>query len=275
MKILVPTDFSDHANRALLFAVNLSNQLEAQLHVVSTFEVMRPTGSFKSLEGAISNSREEEMQALLASTIPMITTDILPVSQVLSGKVVDSLLGYVKSHEIDLVIIGTQGINSASNILFGSTAKKIFQRSMAPVLAIPMDAKYSCFRRNFALAIDQEEVHAEKGLRLLASIATQLARKVDVVHLKTAKSELEIDFDPFVAYYLDAVMGEFVIKNQNNIERGLMSLVEERRYGLIAMIRRPHSWIERLFISSNTASYMMNTHVPLMMIPDSTDGENS
>ena len=53
MKILCPTDFSNHSKVAINYAVNLVNLLDAELHIVSAYYVPRKSGSFVSLRDIV------------------------------------------------------------------------------------------------------------------------------------------------------------------------------------------------------------------------------
>lgn len=50
MKILCPTDFSDHASIALEYAMNLANTLGAEMHILAAFQVNKSSTSLISIE---------------------------------------------------------------------------------------------------------------------------------------------------------------------------------------------------------------------------------
>jgi len=49
-KILVPTDFSPTAENALTYAAHLGKILEADIHLLHTYELPRKTGMILSIE---------------------------------------------------------------------------------------------------------------------------------------------------------------------------------------------------------------------------------
>jgi nucleotide-binding universal stress UspA family protein len=64
-------------------------------------------------------------------------------TEVLVGKVADSLVDYVDANEIDLVLIATHGRSGISRWVRGSIADRVLRASRAPVLMVRADGKIS------------------------------------------------------------------------------------------------------------------------------------
>ena len=58
------------------------------------------------------------------------------VSEVIIGKVTESLIDYASNNDVDLIIIATHGRGGISRWVRGSVADRILQTSSAPVLMI-------------------------------------------------------------------------------------------------------------------------------------------
>jgi len=121
MKILCPTDFSAHSKVALEYAMNLANTIDAEVHVLSVFQVNKSASSMISLDDVIRQNHEEDMLKLVSGLGQLVKKDRLPMSKIMKGNTVSCITRYVKHYDIDLVIMGTQGGNSMRTILFGST----------------------------------------------------------------------------------------------------------------------------------------------------------
>ena len=64
-------------------------------------------------------------------------------TDVLVGKVADSLVDYVDTNEIDLVLIATHGRSGISRWVRGSVADRVLRSSCAPVLMVRASGKMS------------------------------------------------------------------------------------------------------------------------------------
>ena len=138
--ILVPTDFSEPASAALDYAKALAAEFGSQLHlfhVVATPQI--PWGaegtslSWSTLLSDLEAGAREQLGALvrdddaLASRVTAASTIGVPV---------ESILEYVASHDIDLIVMGTHGRGMVGHVLLGSVAERIVRRSPVPVLTL-------------------------------------------------------------------------------------------------------------------------------------------
>lgn len=57
-------------------------------------------------------------------------------SEVLGGKVADSLIDYTDSNDIDLIIISSRGLTGITRWVMGSVADKVFRSAKVPVLMV-------------------------------------------------------------------------------------------------------------------------------------------
>jgi universal stress protein A len=140
-KILVPTDFSQPADAALIYAKELAEKFGAGLqllHVVAlpTYYPMGPEAAafpiaelMTETEAAARNTLEELARGtgLPVDRIRVRTTVGTPVSEILDT---------IADHDIDLVVMGTHGRGMVEHVLLGSVAERVVRRSPVPVLTV-------------------------------------------------------------------------------------------------------------------------------------------
>jgi nucleotide-binding universal stress UspA family protein len=139
--ILVPIDFGPASRAALDHALFLAARFKGRvhlLHVVSPylFEAWdtgmgaMPAGD---LLERIERHARQRLQRLVPKRGPLagkVTTGTTV------GVVVDSILDAVAARRIDLVVMGTHGRGVVGQVLLGSVAQRLLQRSPVPVLAV-------------------------------------------------------------------------------------------------------------------------------------------
>lgn len=128
-KIVLCTDFSDHAHRASEYALSMATEYGAELtllHVLETF----PSST------EIENVTREALQQL-DETVP---SDQRRGSNVRSlvriGKPYQQIIQLAVETEADLVIVGVRGRGALDTALFGSTTYRVIQLGPCPVLAV-------------------------------------------------------------------------------------------------------------------------------------------
>ena len=136
--ILVPHDFSDTAQHALAYAIELASKLGARITIVHAYEVPSygypdglaintdVAGSIRgaaaaALEGVAAGARRPglEVQTLLREGTPW-----------------REIIGASTDAHVDLIVVGTHGRHGLARALLGRVAEKIVRTSPCPVLTV-------------------------------------------------------------------------------------------------------------------------------------------
>lgn len=136
--ILVPTDASKSAKRALLMALEMAKKWGSQivlLHVVFTPEAMGYT-----LSSGISVLQEEisiyGREALLL-TLAEIDIGNVPIEKKhLPGHPAATILQEIESRYIDLVVMGNRGYGPIAGTLLGSVSQRVLSKAPCPVMIV-------------------------------------------------------------------------------------------------------------------------------------------
>lgn len=137
-KILVPTDASEAARRALKTALELAKGFNSQillLHVVYTPEALG-----YSLSSGISVPQEEIRicgREVLAATLDGIDIGTVNlVEKQKPGHPAAAILEEVHSGQFDLIVMGSRGYGPITGSLMGSVSQRILSKAECPVLMV-------------------------------------------------------------------------------------------------------------------------------------------
>lgn len=136
--ILVPTDASESAQRALMMALELAKEFGSQivlLHVVYTPEAMGYT-----LSSGVSVPQEEiSIFGRAALTAALVGIDIGAVSIVkkqVPGYPSVVILEEIESGQMDLVVMGNRGYGAIAGSLLGSVSQRVLSKAKCPVMIV-------------------------------------------------------------------------------------------------------------------------------------------
>lgn len=137
--ILVATDFSEHADYALEYAVNLGEQFGATLHLVHAITL--PIAGGPELAVAFGPSMVESMtkyaQAAIDTRVERYRGRItLAPSRIEVGDARDVIDRAAEQIGADLIVIGTHGRRGMKRLLLGSVAEAIVRTAPCPVLTL-------------------------------------------------------------------------------------------------------------------------------------------
>lgn len=143
-KILVPTDFSDCAQQALVTATSLAEKLDAEveiLHVlwlpppyVGTEVMAMPVAGGKDMQAMIKQRAEEQLDKLVDTVgkpwESRLTKRLSP------GDPASEVVRVAEEGGHDLIIMGTHGRKGLTRLLLGSVAEKVVRNAECPVMTI-------------------------------------------------------------------------------------------------------------------------------------------
>jgi nucleotide-binding universal stress UspA family protein len=140
-RILVPTDFSKHSQRALTYAAALAEKFGAEiflLHVVQDFAVFLPdtvTASPPPLPPP--DQVNSAVREALERTVREGNLKHLRVhTEAREGTPYHEIVTYAGENDIDLIIMGTHGRTGLAHLLLGSVTERVVRRSPCPVLTV-------------------------------------------------------------------------------------------------------------------------------------------
>jgi len=146
-KILVPTDFSDHSERAAAYAVELAKRYEAdEIHCIHVSDIpadLLATSAYYMTgpsEQFVEQVREEGRKSLEAFARKNFKDR--PVQTVfLEGRPFVEIIRYARENQIDLIVISTHGRSGIKHALFGSVAEQVVRKAPCPVLVVKRDER--------------------------------------------------------------------------------------------------------------------------------------
>jgi nucleotide-binding universal stress UspA family protein len=147
-RILFPTDLSDAAAEAQLYACAMAEQFGAELHVLSVIQDVSLVSPDPNMPWVIPANNLQEIQESLEQALaeipdPAWAAGKSVVRVLRTGVPVAEIVDYAKEQAIDLIVLGTHGRTGLARALLGSVAEKVIRKAPCPVLAVhPKDHQF-------------------------------------------------------------------------------------------------------------------------------------
>jgi nucleotide-binding universal stress UspA family protein len=143
-RILIATDGSDQAMAAVRFVATSGLFASAEVRVVHAMD-LRPTWwlgftaesvsiATAAYDLALISARERAASALSTACATLEAAGFTPTTTIREGDPAAAILDAAASWHADLVVVGTRGLGLLKEMLLGSTARAVLQRSTASVL---------------------------------------------------------------------------------------------------------------------------------------------
>jgi nucleotide-binding universal stress UspA family protein len=135
--ILLPTDFTSASTNALAYARAFARQFEARIFVTHAVTPTPPV--FVPME-PIPLDLDEEWRDAQKQLQEFLNDDLLLGTKyegiLERGELWNVLDDVVRRHDIDLIVLGSQGKHGLKKLVLGSGAEQIFRQASCPVLTV-------------------------------------------------------------------------------------------------------------------------------------------
>ena len=274
-KIVVPTDFSAYANKALAYAVELARKLKARVALVHACDLLDEEFSgHKALIQDYNRERITELKGKLSDIkestqkVEGFTVD----TQLYEGPIVTSILQAAGDYGADAIVMGTMGQSGLRRRLLGSKTVGVINKSTIPVITVPHDYALRELRNIF---IAVEDVKDPEILQPVYDLAEGFGALVNAVVFTEQDAEaLEV-----MTHTRSAQMIEQKLKRAfpncrsdamqisgDNLVDALVRLTAEKDIDLLAMITHRRGPLEGLFNSSLTQKLSYRSPVPVLAL---------
>ena len=136
-QILVATDFSESADRALDLAVEMAKKFDADLTLVHSWEVPYSYGDVGLVTMDFTTPMQEAARKQLAATLVGLKQRFSNAkAELRTGSPWQEVLNAATEAHADLIVLGTHGRRGISRALLGSVAEKVVRMAEVPVLTV-------------------------------------------------------------------------------------------------------------------------------------------
>jgi len=247
-KILFPTDFSETANNAFLYAVQLAKKMNADIKVISV------QSNLKNYLNTTEEDFENHINQLKETAIHNNLINVNIESDILIGDLLLTILDIIEKENIEFVVMGTNGENSFGKKIFGSNTVNVINNSPIPVFAIPNHIQFK-EESNLAYAtlFDEEE---NSALQEMTQIADLFAKKLNIVHVenKLMTNEMVEIRSNWQLQYPNLTI---TMEKSEDVETGLLNFTTQKEINILGVYHRDSSFFDRLF-SENHSSNLIN-----------------
>ena len=143
--ILVATDFSDTAKKAMDTAVDMARHFEAQLVILHAYNVEIPiaspmmTGGYILPDGFFEEIGKQARLQVEAAAKEITDKGVAAVGVAIDEPAALAIVDEAKRRNADMIVMGTRGLTGLKHMALGSIADKVVRTAPCPVLTVGHD----------------------------------------------------------------------------------------------------------------------------------------
>ncbi len=139
--ILIPTDFSDCAQEAERYGIELARTFGASLHYLYAVEPIDTFATINGVEQSIYFDVLKDLRASAEERLSQIAAQLgnegmQVTTAVREGRASEVIVEYAQQNGIELICISTHGRRGFSHLILGSTTERVVRRAPCPVFVV-------------------------------------------------------------------------------------------------------------------------------------------
>jgi nucleotide-binding universal stress UspA family protein len=275
-KILATTDFSVNSWKAIVYALELGQKMNAEVVILNAYTLPYSNQTVLiSMKEILKESAEQGLKDVLAK----VHNDLKPTGVEISTKAVhgDLLVTIdlmVESEGVDLVVMGTKGATGLKAALLGSNAANVIRNVGCPVIAVPESYNLSPIRHITICADFTSGLENNVEFGMLSEIASVFKSKIQLIHIIDPFEDNQSQRIPqgtnFQQFFPDNEIAASVNYNED-VEEGIREFISDNPTDMLVMIRKNYNFLESLFHRSLTRQLAMHTSIPLFVAHEKQD----
>lgn len=254
-KILIPTDFSDHAEYALKVAAQIAKKNNGEIILLHMLELPHEgsdaIGAGHDIPEIMffKNAAIKRLEDLMDEEY----LDGLKVSEIVQFELAfDGILNISKKNDVDLIVMGSHGASGFKEMFIGSNAEKVVRNSEIPVLIIKKEEEN--FEVNDFVFASNFSEEIKKPFEKVVEFANKFEA---TIHLVTINTPNNFKSTAVAQGNMDAFLSNFNISkvqthiyNETNVEKGILNFSDSINADLIGMCTHGRKGLSHFFNGS-------------------------
>lgn len=273
--ILVPTDFSETAKNAAVYAISFAKQVRAdKIILYNAFQTPVVTDPNMALVDVIDidelkKNSEDHLERFKTILLPFCAETQITIETLSEyGMVSVDITEICDNNKIDVIVMGVTGAGKLTETLIGSFAIDVARHSHVPVIIVPPGAYYSEIKE-IMLACDFSKVLESTPIGPIRQILDETGAKFFVVNIDHKNKHFTPD-TPFESLMLDTMLHqynpEYIFLDNIDFVEAINKAALEKEVDLIITIPKKMGWFDSLFHKSHTKQLAYHSHVPVMVV---------
>ncbi|KJD33307.1 universal stress protein [Tamlana nanhaiensis] len=275
--ILIPTDFSENAWNAIVYAINLYGKEACNffiLHVSAENEYEVYNNVPLTQQSSATKVASKPSQLLLQNTIKRIQENFgknllhrfVTISD--SDSLIKAIRQQVLLNKIDVIVMGTKGVSGCTERTVGTNAGNVITKVNCTTLVVPENAKFVTPKK-IAFPTDFSIFYNVNTLQPLADIIKKNHAEIEFLHI--SKRDLVLNENQRINIeYLEDYFSEnshsFHFLTHTKIEHAIQDFVNDKGVTLITMLGKNLNYFQHILFHPLAKEISYYKDVPFLVL---------
>lgn len=270
--ILLLTDFSKASQNAIRYAIQLFQGKQCDFHLLhisdlSTYLVDDLVVPIKSVNKVVeAKSSEQKLEKMIEQLQSEFNTQNFKFYTIVKyDYLITTVNKIIESEKIDLIVMGSNGVTGAQEVLFGSNTINVIRKVKCTTLVIPEGYEFKN-PNEVLIPLSQNDSIADNAFIDAKIFMKDFAKKLHLlrVSLKKDVSYLKKDKD-YINHLLTDIDCVYKQVADVPLHHLINTYVQLNQIDLLALLAHKETIFERLFYGSETKKLSNKNLLPLLI----------
>ncbi|MDX1461560.1 MAG: universal stress protein [Marinirhabdus sp.] len=257
--ILVPIGSSENAVSNLQYAIDLAQEVDAYVYVISVFQELSKVGGLTKVNTIIKEDTESRLDEVLSKVNKR---DVTVIAHPLKGNVVETINRFHKHVPVDLMVLSPRSNSIREEVYLGNTSGKILKQTNIPILVVPEGAVFEQ-PKTILMAFKNGSFKSKKMLEPLRKFAKHFGTEINVLHVSTPETNEEM---AQVSESLEKLRSNYTKTENATTFQAVLEHFQSHHPDMLCVVRRKRGFFKKLWEKNVVLKKEFHTSKPLLVL---------
>lgn len=272
-RILFPTDFSEVATNAFVYALELAKLVQAEVLVLHSYDLIPMDDQFfpenfneiyDSVELANFEQFTEEIPKLRAIMEEHQMEHLKLTHRLMEGDLTANVKKSIEEDKIDYLVMGTSDVGEWEALFAGSHSGSVILGLDIPMFCVPFGVKFKAVK-NIGY-VNHYTPKDKEALVAVLDIAKMMDATVKSLYVRTSKSEMDAETKKsWEEDFVKEPITFFEVRN-DEIKQMILDFVSRHEIDVLAMLTYKKNIFEGMFVPNYAKDNASGIKIPILVI---------
>lgn len=257
--ILVPIGSSANSVSNLQYAIDLAQELDAYVYVISVFQELSKVGGLTKVNTIMMEDSENRLEEVLSQVNKR---DVTVMAHPIKGEMLKSINRVNKHVPIDLIVLAPRSNSISEEVYLGNVSGKLVKGTDIPILIVPEGAKFKK-PKSMLMAFKNGNFEKKKMLDPLKKFIYQFDLKLHLMHVITPETTDEFKE---VSGKLTKLQTTYSKVENATTYQAILEHSRDSDPDILCVIRRRRGFFKKLWEKNTILKKEFYTAKPLLIL---------
>ncbi|OAB80306.1 universal stress protein [Cochleicola gelatinilyticus] len=257
--ILVPVGSSENSASNLQYAIDLAQEVDANVYVVSVFQEFSRAGTGSKLNTVLKEESENRLDYVLSKVD---NKGVTVVAHPIKGGVVDGIERFNKHISINLMVLSPRSNSIREEVYLGNMSGKLLKATNIPILIVPEGEKFSQ-PKTMLMAFKNGSFEKKRTLAPVRKFIKHFGTEIHLLHVETPEST---DTMLSVSEYVDKIKTSYTKTENATTFQAVLEHYQGINPDMLCVVRRKRGFFKKLWEKNVVLKKEFHTTKPLLVL---------